>query len=169
MNARNTGLAVTILFIGCTLVVGLWGLVRSTAPPEGPVDVLWDRTPCARCLMLVGEPSFAAQLHTTAGDVLDFDDPGCLLLFLDESAPEVSQMYFRHHTEDRWLAGDSVAFVHAEATPMGYQLGASDRLAAGAITLEAARERLRRPGQQPTVSDAPMRQAPGPTGGDDRR
>ena len=46
--------------------------------PQGPVPVVWDGEVCGHCKMHVGDPRFAAQLQTTAGDVLNFDDPGCL-------------------------------------------------------------------------------------------
>jgi copper chaperone NosL len=109
-------------------------------PPAGPVPVAWDRTPCARCHMLVGEPAFAAQLQTRDGEVLDFDDPGCLLLYEHEYRPEVHARWFHHLEEDRWLNGTEAVFVEAGPTPMGYGLGV---VAVGeGLSLEEARARV---------------------------
>src|SRR5690606_20502637 len=53
-----------------TVVGAVALLLHSTGqPPEGPVDVAWDHDVCAECRMHVGDPRFAAQLHTTDGEV----------------------------------------------------------------------------------------------------
>jgi len=104
-----------------------WGLLRSQSLPSGPEPVAFDRAPCTRCGMLIGEPAFAGQLQTRDGRVLDFDDPGCLLLYLRERDPDVHAVWLHHHAEDRWIPQDRVAFVPVPATPMGYGLGAVER------------------------------------------
>lgn len=114
------------LAMGAAALVVL-GVIRAQAPPEGPEPVVWDRTSCARCRMLIGEPGFAAQLQLRDGRVLFFDDPGCLLLYADETAPDPHAAYFHHLEEDRWIPRDAVGFVRAEPSPMGYGLGAVDR------------------------------------------
>ena len=117
-------------------------VVFASAPPSGAVEPVWDRTSCAWCKMHVGEPAFAAQLHTVEGDVLFFDDPGCLFELEAERRPDVHARFFHHLREDRWLAGDEVAFVPVEQSPMGYGLGALQQGAAdakGALDLAAAR------------------------------
>lgn len=130
--------------LGLALVTGLIALVVSVvaggrAVPDAPQPVAWNRQPCAHCRMLVGEPAHAAQLVTTAGDVLFFDDPGCLLRYLDEHAPAVHRAWFHHRGEDRWLEAGEVGFVPAPSTPMGFGLAATDRASPGAIDLAAAR------------------------------
>jgi hypothetical protein len=107
-------------------------------PPDGPVEPTWSRTPCARCGMLVGEPAFAAQLHTPAGDVRFFDDAGCLLLYAAERPADEAAAYFHHLREPRWIAATSVAFVPAEGSPMSYGFGAVDLGEPGAIARDAA-------------------------------
>lgn len=123
MATRSLATGVALL---ATLAVGLYILeiLRAQAPPEGPVSVPWDRAVCARCRMLVSDPSFAAQLHTGSGDVLFFDDPGDLLLYLDDVDVDVRAVYLHHLEEDRWIPASDAAFVPAEPTPMGYGLGA---------------------------------------------
>jgi hypothetical protein len=134
---------------GLLAVVGLGFTVAWTErPPEGPVQVVWDRAACAHCRMHVGEPGFAAQLQTKDGRVLFFDDPGCLLRYEDEVHPEVHAVYFHHVSEDRWLPREGTAFVQADPTPMGYGLGAVETGTSGSISFEAARAQLRREGRE---------------------
>lgn len=91
--------------------------------PEGPVAVDWDRVACARCGMLVGDPSFAGQIQLQDGAVRDYDDPGCLLLDLaDGKLPPVHAVWLHHHREDRWLRLEESAFERVARSPMGYGL-----------------------------------------------
>lgn len=117
-------------------------VMRGRPVPDGPVEVVWNQQPCAHCRMLVGEPPHAAQLVTLDGDVLVFDDPGCLIHYLDDHSPAVHRLWFHDSTGPTWLAPDDVGFVPAERTPMGYGLAAVPRSAAGAISLPDARARL---------------------------
>jgi copper chaperone NosL len=125
------------------LVALIATLVGGRRIPDGPEPVAYNRQACAHCRMLVGEPSYAAQLITTDGDVAFFDDPGCLVRYLDDHAPRVHRMWFHDHASERWWSGDEVGFVTAPApTPMGFGLAAVSRTTATAIDLAAARARL---------------------------
>jgi copper chaperone NosL len=119
-------------------LVALW-LACGRAP--GPEPIAWDREPCAHCRMLIGEPAFAAQLRTREGVVASFDDPGCLLAALP-SYPEVSELWFHHHADERWLPGDGVAFVRVARSPMGYGLAAVAAGTPDALSLDAARAQV---------------------------
>jgi len=124
--------------LGLAAACGAVLLVLSCGRAEGPEPIAWDRTPCAHCHMLISDPTFAAQIVTARGEVLDFDDPGCLLLYLQEHHPQPRAIWFHHVREDRWLRGDRVAFVPVGQTPMGYGLGAVEAGAPGAIPLADA-------------------------------
>jgi copper chaperone NosL len=92
--------------------------------PEGAVPVVWDGEVCEDCKMHVGDPRFAAQLQTTAGDVLNFDDPGCLFDYLQSHEVSVHALYFRNYVEDGWLTESEAAFLPVEDSPMGYGIRA---------------------------------------------
>ena len=114
-------------------------------PPDGPVEVPLDRVACARCGMLVSEIAFAGQLHTREGEVLFYDDPGCLLLDAVERAAQARAHWFHAHGSERWLSAEEVSFTRAEPTPMGYGLAAQPRGEgpldpAAALALARARE-----------------------------
>ena len=99
--------------------------------------------------MHVGEPRFAAQLQTKQGDVLNFDDPGCLLQYQNVNKREVHAIYFHHLREDRWLTEAEVGFVSVDPTPMGYNLGAVPKEAAAALSFQEARQRVQAKGIAP--------------------
>jgi len=103
------------------------------------VEPAWDRVACARCHMLVSDPAFAAQLHTPAGEVLFFDDPGCLLLQRAEAPDPEARAFFHDSRGARWLSEAEVGFVPVDETPMGHGLAAVARAdTPAALGLEAA-------------------------------
>jgi hypothetical protein len=141
------GFAVAMAAVLALAVGGLVALVRwSEAPPSGPAPVAWDREACAHCRMHLGERGFAAQLQLRTGRVLHYDDPGCLFRHIQElPAEQVHAMYFHHLREERWLSRDEVAFVEVSPTPMGFGLGAVEKGTPGALTFEAAVQRVLKP------------------------
>lgn len=131
-------LAVVVAVVGGAVT---WSVVASSKLPDGPADVVWDKAACAACGMHVGEPPFAAQLIDQSGRLHTFDDPGCLFLFVAEHHPAVHGIWFRHFTEQRWIAADKAGFVAVEKTPMGFGIAAVDANAPGAIDHDEARRR----------------------------
>jgi copper chaperone NosL len=115
---------------------------RAQRTPETPQPIAWDREPCAHCHMLIGEQAYAAQLVTADGLVFSFDDPGCLMTFLDERKPEVHKIWLHDSRSDRWLEPAEAGFLPAQ-TPMGYGLAAVPRGTPGAIDWDEARARPR--------------------------
>ena len=126
-------------------------IARGREVPDGPQPVAWNQQACAHCRMLVGEPAHAAQLITAGGDVLFFDDPGCLMTYLDQHAVAIHRLWFHDRASERWLGADAAGFVPGATTPMGFGLAATDRTTPGALTLEQARRRVAQPagGAQP--------------------
>jgi hypothetical protein len=129
--------ALLAALFGAVVALG-WFLMRAEAMPEGPQPVVWGKQACAFCRMHVSEPAFAAQLHTGEGEVLHFDDPGCLFSLEHARQPSVHARWFHHVREDRWLSGDDVGFIRVEPTPMGFGLGAVEASTSGAMNLDAA-------------------------------
>ena len=117
-------------------------IYRAQRLPEGPQPIVWDREACAHCHMHIGEPRFAAQLQTREGQVLNFDDPGCLLRYEAEQRPARRAAYFHDVNADRWLDAAQVAFLPTEGSPMSYDLGAVPRGTPGALDYSAAQEKV---------------------------
>jgi hypothetical protein len=106
----------------------------------GPEPIAWDEERCAHGRMLIGEPSFAAQLRSGDGSVESFDDPGCLLARRGGGLPR--ETWFHHLREERWIASDRVAFERVPPSPMGSGLGAVDAGSEGTLDLAAARREI---------------------------
>ena len=138
-TARYAGFA---LAVAALLAILGAVILRLQALPRSPQPVAWGRETCARCNMHISDPRFAAQLQTKDGRILNFDDPGCLVLYEAEQKPDVHAMYFRAFNEDRWLSLDQVAFVDGQTTPMAYGFGAVPRATPGAISYADVRQRL---------------------------
>lgn len=130
----GAALALVAVAVGITLVVR-----GGQALPDEVQPITWHKQPCAHCQMLVGEPAFAAQLITTDGAVLAFDDPGCAFRYLAERNPGIHHLWFHHAHTDRWLDQAEVAFQPGAITPMSFGLAAVDRATPSALSFEAAR------------------------------
>jgi hypothetical protein len=142
--------AVVAMTVAIVLVVR-----GGTAIPDDVQPIEWHKQPCAHCAMLVGEPAHAAQLITSEGEVLTFDDPGCALSYLDERRPHVHRLWFHHASADRWLPADQVAFTPGGTTPMGSGLLAVELGTQGAQDLAAVRARLHVPAAALDATAAP--------------
>jgi copper chaperone NosL len=140
------------LLLAVALVAVVVAFVRfnQVTLSDGPVPVVWDREVCAHCKMHVGDPRFASQLQTTEGDVLNFDDPGCLLDYLQSHEISVHGLYFRNHVEDGWLSESEVGFLPVEDSPMGYGIRALSKDTPEAQGIDWAKARvMERPHHQP--------------------
>lgn len=149
--------AAVLLAAGVAVAVAVW---RSATPPEGPVEVAWDRVRCDHCGMLVSERGFAAQLHEEDGRVEIFDDPGCLLAELAATGRDpasVHALWFHHYDEARWVSGDRVVFERVDTSPMGYGLAAHERgeLGGDGLDLEAALRQVRARDRARASGDGP--------------
>ena len=89
-----------------------------------------------------GRPRFAAQLQTPDGDVLNFDDPGCLFDYLQSHDVAVHALYFRNYTADAWLTETEVGFLPVDDSPMGYGIRAVPKQTPEANDIEWAKEQV---------------------------
>ncbi len=128
-----------LLAIGVTVA----SLVSHTKTlPSEPLEVAWNKDSCAECGMNVSERPFAAQLQTAGGEILSFNDPGCLFQYLSKMEPKIHAIYFHHAREDRWLPQDQAAFIKLGPSPMGYNLAAVDADTPESISLDDATQQV---------------------------
>lgn len=112
-------------------------LIRcGTQLPDSVQPIAWSSEACAHCHMLIGDPAFAAQVITTKGDVLSFDDPGCAARYLRDHRGKIHRVWFHEGRGERWLADRDVGFVRVASSPMGFNLMAVAKETPHAITLE---------------------------------
>ncbi len=139
----KTTAKVALLLLALVAVAYAFVRYNRVTLPEGPVPVVWDREVCTYCKMHVGDPRFASQLQTSGGEVLNFDDPGCLFDYLETHQPAVHALYFRNHRADEWLSEAEVGFIEVQDSPMGYGLAAVPKGSPDAQGIDWARAWVR--------------------------
>lgn len=132
-----------LLVLAAAAAVGVL-VIRAQALPNDVCPVVWDKETCGECGMAVSEPRFAAQLQTRHGQVVNFDDPGCLFIYLLRRDPPVHAVYFHPQDGESWLDGERVGFAATHTSPMGYGLMAVPRGTPGSLSFEEALEKMRR-------------------------
>lgn len=140
MSANVTKVA--LLAIALVAITVAFMRFNRVTLPEGPVPVVWDGEVCGHCKMHVGDPRFAAQLQTAQGEVLNFDDPGCLLDYLQARDIAAHAIYFRNHAADGWLSEAEVGFLPVEDSPMGYGIAAVPKDTPEAQNIDWAKARV---------------------------
>lgn len=113
--SRRAGIA------GWGLVLGL--LVSCGPVSQAPREVRPETDVCPECHMTVLGGS-AAELVDADGQVLVFDDVGCLVVYLNDrpGAFPGAKLYVQDHSSQAWVPLESATFVRADAvpTPMNY-------------------------------------------------
>lgn len=97
----------------------------SCGPPlREPRAVRPESDVCAECRMTVVPEGHAAQSIDVEGQVLMFDDPGCLALFVHDHADSFHDaVYFVQDVETKvWVPWNRASFVRADevGSPMNY-------------------------------------------------
>lgn len=137
MRGRTTMVIAAITLVALAGAVA-WAIHRAQAQPAGPRPIVWDRETCAECHMMISDRHYAAQLQTQEGEVLDFDDPACLMTYVVHHHPRIQVIYFRQSQQDRWVDYHSVAFLHSVDSPMGHGYEAVDAGTPGSISFDQA-------------------------------
>ena len=138
----KTAMKVLLLAIALVAIVVAFVRFNRVTLPEGPVPVVWDAEVCTHCKMHVGDPRFAAQVQTLEGDVLNFDDPGCLFDYASSNEVPMHAVYFRNHEADGWLSEAEVGFLPTDDSPMGYGIRAVPKDASGAQSIDWAKAKV---------------------------
>jgi copper chaperone NosL len=138
----------TILILaGLAMPMMILAIHRAQAVSDGPQPIAWDQEACAECHMLISERGFAAQLQTTSGQTLNFDDPACLMMYVARQHPSVRAVYFRDSESTRWLRSDEAAFVRSAQSPMGRGLEAVSSSRSGALSFAQALREIEQGGR----------------------
>ena len=132
------------------VVVTAWvafGIACQSAS-AGPLEPVWGKQACASCAMLVSDPHFAAQVLTSAGDHLYFDDIGCMASYLGRPKNKASRAWVRA-SGGQWLETELSHFSNGAKTPMdyGFEYSATGELSWPAVQA-AVRERMANAGER---------------------
>ncbi len=85
-----------------------------------PVDI-FPEDMCASCKMAVSDQRFASEILSESGEVLKFDDPGCLEDYR-RAHPDlkIAAQFVKDYEAGRWLRWeDAVIVTTGLFTPMG--------------------------------------------------
>lgn len=126
------------------LALGAAGCGGAAAWPPAPAEVHLGEDACARCRMLVSDGRFAVQARRRAapGEVMAFDDLGCLVAEARKAPLELEGVFVQRFDGEGWVRGDAVQVVRSGdiASPMG------SGCAGFATRASAEAEAARRPG-----------------------
>lgn len=89
------------------------------------IDPVWGKQQCAACGMIVGERRTAAEVLTTEGDRLFFDDPGCMVVWLSTHAKQDRHTWAKDAERGEWLEASTAHWKSGAKTPMDYGWEAS--------------------------------------------
>ena len=114
-----------VLTGAAAIAVTLAAACGGTSAPPAPRDVVLGVDVCEYCHMSVDEPDFAAQWVAADGRKLVFDEPGCLLAWLDDHAGAKGTAFVADAEGTGWLPATEASFVHGGvSTAMGFDIRA---------------------------------------------
>lgn len=99
----------------------LW-LLLGCQVATGPVDPVWGKQTCAHCMMLLSDPRPSAQVQLDDGNLLYFDDIGCMVEWLAEGSRGLRGRWVRSVDGRGWNLAELTRFSEGNATPMDYGL-----------------------------------------------
>jgi hypothetical protein len=108
------------LLISGAVLVSLVGCENDARP----VEAVWGKQACSHCRMVLSEPRFAAQLVTSKGERLFFDDVGCMIEHEQQTRSTPAHVWV-HGEQGTWVDAGRAKFVAGAKTPMDYGFAAS--------------------------------------------
>lgn len=136
------------LFFLCLLVLLIGQLTGCSGPPNsGPGEVIWDRSACERCRMVLSDHGHAAQIRVFPADkkrsrLLQFDDIGCAVIWLEDNPSwkddPKTEIWVADRVGHGWLDARKAIYVKGDVTPMEYGLGAQASAVAGGLDFPQA-------------------------------
>ncbi|WP_456323994.1 hypothetical protein [Hydrogenimonas sp.] len=138
-----------ILFATVWLISGCGdkdGNVGMKSPDGSPVTFKPHEVTCPQCNMPLKSLVDSAQIVLKDGSVEVFDDPGCMVLWMDAHKIDPKEVKTWVYTRDthRWIDAKKAHYSQTDPTPMGYGFGAYEKDAKDRISFERMRLRVLR-------------------------
>ncbi len=113
-----------ILFASIVIAVIVMSCNRS--PDYSPRIIHYNRDICAQCLMGIADSLYAVQAINSQGNVLWFDDIGCLITYVN--TPNWKQfknngkvkIWVGNTEKGGWIDAEKAYYNFGKHTPMGY-------------------------------------------------
>lgn len=113
-----------IAIIGAIVVAAIIAVMVAlrSSPSGGPVAIEYGRDMCAECRMHLSEKGFAAQVREPSGEVLKYDDIGCLLEAIRKKGGGIPEGWVEDHGSGAWVPLKQAVLVRGGdiKTPMNY-------------------------------------------------
>jgi copper chaperone NosL len=107
--------------VAILVLVGV-GCAGAAGPPE-PREIMVGVDVCEYCHMTVDDPGRAAQWIEPGGKALLFDEPGCLVAWLQADPGRPGEAFFGDAEETGWVpAGDVTFILDGPGTGMGFDI-----------------------------------------------
>ena len=128
-----------------TLLLAAMACNRSV--DQSPREINFDRDVCINCLMGLADQKYSAQAINKYGDVIWFDDLGCLVQYMDTEDwkrfdGESAQMWIGDCETGEWLDVKKAWYRYGDRTPMGYGYGALKNKADSTYDFETVVKRI---------------------------
>ena len=110
-----------------------------------PLPIKLNHTNDTQCAMLIKTNYNAAQLAIPDGRTWFFDDPGCMILWIeDKSFQKEAKLWVHTIDTKRWIDAKSAYYGIADRTEMEYGFGAREKETNSTIGFEEMRLRMLR-------------------------
>ncbi len=117
--------AVVFLFVGCEKREVATNISKDGKPVEIKLGVTMD----PQCGMEVEKMKNASQVILKDGRAFVFDDPGCMVLWLDKNHYDPKDVKLWTYSDDthRWIDAKKAHYTLTDSTPMHYGFGAYEK------------------------------------------
>ena len=131
------GMVLLVAFVGC----GGHSNGGTVSHDGKPVAFKPGSVTCPSCHMPVRHLQDSAEYIASDGKVTIFDDPGCMVIWLDKEGIDPGRADIWVYTRDtnRWIEAKKAHYSRTDATPMGYGFGAYEKPAKDRIAFEKMR------------------------------
>jgi copper chaperone NosL len=122
-------------------------LLGACSEGDTAVEPVWGKQACAHCAMVLSDRRFGAQFVAEQGDRFFFDDPGCMVLFLEDRGVPHPRAWVRDAESGRWLDAQAARYAAGAPSPMdfGFEAHASDGVAWDAMRTHVIEKARREP------------------------
>ncbi len=133
------------LLIVLPIVLSLFGCARNI--DQSPREINFDRDICVLCLMGLADQKYSAQSINTYGDVVWYDDLGCLIFYMESPDWEKFEgdeavSYIADSQTGEWLRVEEAWYTYGDHTPMGYGYAAHKNKPDEAFDYATTRQRI---------------------------
>lgn len=100
-------------------------LMGCNAYQDGDIpEMRYGQDLCSECRMTLVDPKYASVLVTKDGEILKFDDIGCMALFEKKNQIQSAWAWVHDGITESWIERSKAYYVWDEklATPMGFHL-----------------------------------------------